>query len=102
MIFAPNLKKISIFRISHRKSFLGSKNVALQFLNFLGSVAPVSYRPVSYKKKTFIRFHWTELLIFQKWGTFQKRVIKGSGESDAAEDLGAKNCKDLSAKLSNN
>ena len=57
MIFAPNLKKISIFRISYRKSFLGSKNVALQFLNFLGSLAPVSYRPLSYKKNNVYELH---------------------------------------------
>ena len=54
MIFAPNLKKISTLRISYRKSFLGSKNLALQFLNFLGSVAPVSHRLVSYKKKVYL------------------------------------------------
>ena len=56
MIFAQNLQKISIFRMSYRKSFLGSRNLALQFLNFLGSLAPVSYRPVSYKKKTCKKF----------------------------------------------
>ena len=39
MIFAPSLKKISILRISYRKSFLGAENVALQFLNSLGSLA---------------------------------------------------------------
>ena len=51
------LLQISLFRISCWKSFLGSKNVALQSFNFLGSQAPFFYRLVSYKKGTCIRMN---------------------------------------------
>ena len=76
MVFVPSFKKISIFRISYRKSFLGSKNVAFQFLKSLGSLAPVSCGPVSYKKTcsfwNVLDINLKSILeIHIKWSTIQ-------------------------------
>ena len=66
VIFVPYSTNSYLYHVSQQKSFKGARNEALQFLNFLASVALVSYRSVCLKWKRGSSLHTSrQLKLFQ-------------------------------------